>query len=135
MAEAPRGASSAASQRVRWGGGQVAVVLHHLLRRVLLRLEESGVKLWENKAGELDDGGEGEGVGENDGSDLLLRARQVERHQGEPVDRVDAVGEEDEPGLVESVRALAGLEGVEGGKEDEEEGEEEAGHEAALLNS
>ena len=51
------------------------------------------------------------------------------------MDRVDAVGEEDEPGLVEAVRALSGLEGVEGGKEDEEEGEEEAGHEAALLNS
>ena len=137
VAETPRCASSAsAPQRVRLGRGrQVAVVLHHLLRRVLLRLEEGRVKLGQNEAGELDDGGEGEGVGKDHGADLLLRARQVERHQGEPVDRVDAVGEEDEPGLVEAVRALAGLEGVEGGEDDEEEGEEEAGHEAALLNS
>ena len=111
------------------------MVLHHLLRCVLLRLEEGGVKLWEHEAGELDNGREGEGVGKNHCSDLLLGARQVEWHQGQPVDRVDAVGEQDEPGLVEAVRALAGLEGVEGGKEDEEEGEEEAGHEATLLNS
>ena len=136
VAEAPCCASSAAPQRVRlWRGRQVTVVLHHLLRRVLLWLEESRVKLWENETGELNDGGEGKRVGENHGSDLLLRACQVEWHQGEPVDRVDAVGEEDEPRLVESVRALPGLEGVEGGKDDEEEGEEEAGHEATLLNS
>ena len=110
------------------------MVLHHLLRCVLLRLEEGGVKLWEHEAGELDNGREGEGVGKNHCSDLLLGARQVEWHQGQPVDRVDAVGEQDEPGLVEAVRALAGLEGIEGGKDDEKEGEEEAGHEASLLH-
>ena len=58
MAETSCWTSSPAPQRVWWRGRQVAVVLHHLLRRVLLRLEESRVKLWENEAGELDDGRE-----------------------------------------------------------------------------
>ena len=41
--------------------------------------------------------------------------------------------EPDEPSLIEAIRALAGLEGVEGGEHDQQEGEEEAGHEAALV--
>ena len=41
--------------------------------------------------------------------------------------------EPDEPGLIEAIRALAGLEGVEGGEHDQQEGEEEAGHEPALI--
>jgi len=111
------------------------VVLHHLLGCVLLRLEESRVELRKDKTGELDDGGEGEGVGKDYSSDLLFCACEVKWDQGKPVDRVDAVGEEDEPSLIEAIWALAGLEGVEGGEHDQQEGEEEAGHEPALFNS
>ena len=38
-----------------------------------------------------------------------------------------------EPSLIESIWTLAGLEGVEGGEHDQQEGEEEAGHEPALI--
>ena len=59
-------------------------------------------------------------------------ADHVEGHEGEPVDGVDAVGEEDEPGLVEAARTLPRLEGVERGGDDQEEGEEEPGDEACV---
>lgn len=68
------------------------MVLHHLLGCVLLWLEESRVELGKDKTGELDDGGEGEGVGKDDSSDLLFCACEVKWDQGKPVDRVDAVG-------------------------------------------
>ena len=75
----------------------------------------------------------------------MLGASQVEGHQGQPVDRVDAVGEEDESRLVKSIWrqcwktehehlakgatwALAGLEGVESCKDYEKEGEKQASH-------
>ena len=38
-----------------------------------------------------------------------------------------------EPSLIEAIWTLAGLEGVEGGEHDQQEGEEEAGHEPALM--
>ena len=38
-----------------------------------------------------------------------------------------------EPSLIEAIWTLAGLEGVEGGEHDQQEGEEEAGHEPALV--
>ena len=62
----------------------------------------------------------------------LLHADHVEGHEGEPVDGVDAVGEEDEPGLVEAARTLPRLEGVQRGGDDQEEGEEEPGDEACV---
>ena len=48
------------------------------------------------------------------------------------MDGVDAVGEEDEPGLVEAARTLPCLEGVERGGDDQEEGEEEPRDEACV---
>ena len=48
------------------------------------------------------------------------------------MDGVDAVGEEDEPGLVEAARTLPRLEGVQRGGDDQEEGEEEPGDEACV---
>ena len=50
------------------------------------------------------------------------------------MDGVDAVGEEDEPGLVESSRTLPRLERVECRGDDEEEGEEQSSDEA-FINS
>ena len=43
------------------------------------------------------------------------------------------ISKPDKPSLIEAIRALAGLEGVEGGEHDQQEGEEEAGHEPALI--
>ena len=43
------------------------------------------------------------------------------------------ISKPDEPSLIEAIRALAGLEGVEGGEHNQQEGEEEAGHEPALV--
>ena len=77
---------------------------------------------------------EGERVGQYDGPNLVVRADKVQRNEGEPVDGVDAVGEEDEPGLVESSRTLPRLERVECRGDDEEEGEEQSSDEA-LINS
>ena len=37
-----------------------------------------------------------EWVGQYDAPDLVVGADEVEGHEGEPVDRVDAVGEQDE---------------------------------------
>ena len=62
----------------------------------------------------------------------MVGADHVERDEGEPVYGVDAVGEEDEPRLIEPARTFPGLEGVESGRDDEEEGEEEARHEARV---
>ena len=62
----------------------------------------------------------------------LFCARKVKWDQGKPVDRVDAVGEEDEPCLVEAARTLPCLEGVERGGDDQEEGEEEPRDEACV---
>ena len=62
----------------------------------------------------------------------MVGADHVERDEGEPVYGVDAVGEEDEPRLIEPARTFPGLEGVESGRDDEQEGEEEARHEARV---
>ena len=62
----------------------------------------------------------------------MVRAHHVEGDEGEPVDGVDAVGEENESRLIEPTGTLSGLEGVESGRDDEKEGEEEAGHEALI---
>ena len=43
------------------------------------------------------------------------------------------ISKPDGPSLIEAIRALAGLEGVEGGEHNQQEGEEEAGHEPALM--
>ena len=43
------------------------------------------------------------------------------------------ISKPDGPSLIEAIRALAGLEGVEGGEHNQQEGEEEAGHEPALI--
>ena len=107
-------------------------MVHHRDLGVLLRLEEDGVELGEDQTAELDNAGEREGVGEDDGPDLVIGAHHVQGHEGQPVDRVDGVGEQDEPGLVEAARTLAGLESVEGGRDDQEEREEEARHEARV---
>ena len=120
----------------RGAGGRgdvgVGLVVHHRDLGVLLRLEEDGVELGEDQTAELDNAGEREGVGEDDGSDLVVSAHHVQGNEGQPVDRVDGVGKQDEPGLVEAARTLAGLESVEGGRDDQEEREEEARHETRV---
>ena len=75
---------------------------------------------------------EGERVGQYDGTDLVVRADHVERDESEPVNCVDAIGEQNEPRLIESTGTLSGLESVESGRDYEKEGEEEAGHEAFI---
>jgi hypothetical protein len=40
---------------------------------------------------------EWERVSEYDGPDLVVGADEVERHEGQPVDGVDAVSEQDKP--------------------------------------
>jgi hypothetical protein len=55
---------------------------------------------------------------------------QVEGNVGEPVDGGDDVGEEDELGLVVGAGKLPGLEGVDGGAEDQYEGIRKACHNA-----
>ena len=75
---------------------------------------------------------DGEGVGEDDGPDLVVRADHVQGHEGQPVDRVDAVREQDEARLIEPARALAGLERVQSGGDNEEEREEESRHETCV---
>ena len=78
----------------------------------IAHLEEDGVEFREDEAAQLDDAREGEGVGQDDGPDLVVGADQVERDEGQPVDGVDAVGEQDESRLVEPPGTLPGLEGV-----------------------
>ena len=75
-------------------------------------LEEDRVEFREDQAAQLNDAWEGERVGEDDGPDLVVGADEVERDEGEPVDGVDAVGEQDESRLVEAPGTLPGLEGV-----------------------
>ena len=75
-------------------------------------LEEDRVEFREDEAAELDDAREGERVGQDDGPDLVVGADEVEGDEGEPVDGVDAVGEQDESRLIEPPGTLPGLEGV-----------------------
>ena len=110
----------------------MGLVVHHRDLGVLLRLEEYGVQLGEDETAELDYPGEREGVGEDDGPDLVISAHHVQGHEGEPVDRVDRVREQDEPGLIEAARTLSRLESIERGRDYQEEGEEEASHEARV---
>ena len=95
-------------------------------------LEEDCVQLGEDETAKLDNAREGERVGEDDGSDLVIGADHVEGDKGQPVDGVDTVGEEDKPGLIEATRTLSSLEGVEGSRDDEEEGEDESSDEASV---
>ena len=62
----------------------------------------------------------------------MVGAHQVQGHEGQPVDGVDAVGEEDEPGLVEPTWALPCFESIQGGRDYQQEGEEKARHEARI---
>ena len=50
---------------------------------------------------------EWEGVGEYDSPDLVVCADQVERYKGQPVDGVDAVGEQDKPKQEEWLNEVA----------------------------
>ena len=119
---------------VAGGGGRVGVrlVVHHRDLGVLLRLEQNCVEFGEYETAQLHDPGEREGVGEDDGPDLVVRAHHVQGHEGQPVDRVDAVREQDEARLIEPARALAGLERVQSGGDNEEEREEESRHETCV---
>ena len=75
---------------------------------------------------------EGERVGQYDGPNLVVRADKVQRDEGEPVDGVDAVGEQNKSCLIEASWTFPGLESVECGRYYEEEGEEESNHEARV---
>ena len=116
------------------GRGHIGVrlVVHHSDLSVLLRLEQHRVELGEYKTAQLDYPGEGEGVGQDDGPDLVVSAHHVQGHEGQPVDGIDAVGEQDEPGLIESSGTLTGLESVQSSGDDQEKRKEEAGHEACV---
>ena len=80
--------------------------------------------LRKDKTGELDDGGEGEGVGEDDGPDLMIRADKVQGHESQPVNGVDAVGEENESRLIEPSRALSCFESIQCSRNYQQEWEE-----------
>ena len=75
-------------------------------------LEEDRVQFREDETAELYDAREGERVGQDDGPDLVVGADKVQGNEGEPVDGVDAVGEQDESRLIEPPGTLPGLEGV-----------------------
>ena len=55
----------------------------------------------------------------------MVCADHVEGDEGQPVDGVDAVGEQDEPGLIEPTGTFPGFEGIQCCRDDQEEGEEQ----------
>ena len=114
------------------GHVRVGLVVHHRDLRVLLWLEKDGVELGEYQTAELDNPGERQGVGEDDGPDLVVSAHHVQGHEGQPVDRVDAVREQDEPSLIEPARTLPGLERIQSGGDDQEERKEKARHKTCV---
>ena len=62
----------------------------------------------------------------------MVCTHHVQRYECQPVDGVDTVSEEDEPGLIEATGTLASLEGVESGRDDQEEWEDESSDETSV---
>ena len=116
------------------GGGHIGVglVMHHSDLGVLLRLEQHCVELGEYQTSKLDYSGERKGISQDDSSDFVISADHVQGHKCQPVDGVNAVGEQDEPGLIEPSGTLTGLESVQSSGDDQKKWKEEAGHEACV---
>ena len=90
------------------------------------------MQLGNDQTGKLNHPGQGEGVGHDHRPNLVVGRGQVERHEGKPVDGVDAVREEDETGLVKTSRAFSSFESIEGGEKDQEARESQANYESAI---
>ena len=109
-----------------------SVLVHYRSFRVLLWLKENSVKLRKNETSELNNAGEGERISKNNGPDLVICTDEVKGHKSEPMYRIDAIREQDEPCLIETSWALSGLKGVERCGDDENEGKEEPCHETCI---
>ena len=110
-----------------------SVVVHYRSFRVLLWLKENSVKLRKDETSELDNAGEGERISKNNGPDLVICADKVKGNKSEPVYRIDAIREQDEPCLIETSWAFSGLKGVERGRDDKNEGKKEPSHETCIY--
>ena len=104
-----RGRLREASAGCRWSG-------HHQLPRVLLRLHQHQINLWEKQAEQLDQPVERERKRQGDDPDDVAGRGQVERHKRQPEHDRRVIGERDASGLVESHRTLSRLDRVERGR-------------------